>query len=122
MKHRPALTVLVLSVFALFASGCVTTDIASKDKAAVTKPAVTLAASNTANECAFDQAMLHMGKIVGDGIVLGTYGAMEGAFHGAIAGSASEYVIIGAAVGGAVGLGIGTYKAVRDYKPEPCTS
>ena len=66
--------------------------------------------------------MMHMGKVVGEGIVLGTYGAMEGAFHGAIAGSASDGVIIGAAVGGAVGLGIGTYKAVRDYKPEPCTS
>ncbi len=92
MKHRPALTVLVLSVFALFASGCVTTDIASNDKAAVTKPAVTLAASNTANECAFDQAMLHMGKIVGEGIVLGTYGAMQGAIHGAAAGSATDGV------------------------------
>ena len=122
MKHRPALTVLVLSVFALFASGCVTSNIVSKHKVTVTKPVITQVASNTANKCAFDQAMMHMGKVVGEGIVLGTYGAMEGAFHGAIAGSASDGVIIGAAVGGAVGLGIGTYKAVRDYKPEPCTS
>ena len=66
--------------------------------------------------------MLHMGKVVGEGILLGAYGAMHGAVHGAAAGSATDGVILGAAVFGTIGLGVGGYEAIKEYTPEPCTS
>ena len=71
-------------------------------------------------ECSFDQTMLHMGTIIGEGITLGMYGAAEGAIHGAIDGSAGDGAIIGTAVFGTLGLGIGVFEAVRDYEPLPC--
>ena len=120
MKHQTKFTVPVLALFPTFISGCVTTKAVTEEKVAIAKPISAKITNTSVAECTFDQLMLNMGEIVGDGIVLGTYGAMEGAIHGAIAGSASDGVVIGAAVFGTIGLGIGAYEAVKEYKPKSC--